>query len=293
MTKRKVNDCASARKRQTALSTHIVSKPDVGNGLNGEGPSFLDYELWLLPDATGFMLYFPRFVSHSANHHLAKLVSHLNPEKEKLEGALFSHLRQCIPWAQTPIKMFGKSIMQPRLTAWLADDPGLTYTYSKMPQEVKAMPLALGIVREAIQQVLGEGTGAGGVEFNSCLANLYRDGSDYMGLHQDNEKELGENPVIASVSLGAARRFTLKRNPGKEAFGSASSKKGVKEPFQPFPCNAWNKEKRDEVADGGRLRCSSVIKVEDDKAEIVLADGSLLTFTSTSIDIPALAGNGG
>ena len=92
--------------------------------------------------------------------------------------------------------------MQPRLVAWFGD-PGAAYTYSGLQLVPEPWSERLGSLRARTE-------GAAGHPFNSVLCNLYRDGNDSMGLHADAEPELGPNPVIASVSLGATRRFVLR-----------------------------------------------------------------------------------
>lgn len=115
---------------------------------------------------------------------------------------LFEALRAEIPFAQRPIRIMGRTIMQPRLSAWIGD-PGTAYTYSGVLNEPAPWPPALAALRVPVS--------ARAVEpFNSVLCNLYRDGSDSMGFHADAERELGPEPVIASLSLGATRRFQLR-----------------------------------------------------------------------------------
>ncbi len=107
-----------------------------------------------------------------------------------------------LEWRQHYIKIFGKLLPQPRLTA-LYGINDQSYTYSNLTlKPLKFTPILL-----EINQKLKKLTK---INFTHCLANLYRDGNDSMGWHADDEKELGENPVIASVSIGAARRFQLK-----------------------------------------------------------------------------------
>ena len=121
--------------------------------------------------------------------------------------SLFQDLEKHVQWKQEPILMFGKRVMQPRLTAWYGD-PGAAYRYSGIRMEPLAWIEPLSRIKEKIESRLG-------TRFNSVLLNYYRNGSDSMGWHRDNEPELGENPVIASLSLGAPRRFCLRayRNP--------------------------------------------------------------------------------
>lgn len=120
----------------------------------------------------------------------------------------FEKLQQEIPWKQDRIKLFGKEHLQPRLSAFFAEKD-LNYAYSGLklnPEEFS----------EEILQIKKNVEIFSGLIFNSCLANLYRDGQDSMGWHSDDEKELGKNPVIASVSFGAERIFHLKHKTDKD-----------------------------------------------------------------------------
>lgn len=121
----------------------------------------------------------------------------------------FENFLENLHWEQYSIKIFGRSIPQPRLSALYGLNE-LPYTYSNLRLQAIGFPEEL----KEIQQMLYASTG---VEFSHCLANLYRDGRDSMGWHSDNEKELGPNPVIASISLGAIRKFQLKHKEKKEA----------------------------------------------------------------------------
>ncbi|GAB2586901.1 alpha-ketoglutarate-dependent dioxygenase AlkB [Dyella jejuensis] len=117
--------------------------------------------------------------------------------------ALFDALLREIPWERHRLRMFGRYIEAPRLSCWIGD-PGAAYTYSNSRFEPRPWPPLLLSLRERVE----EGCDA---RFNSVLANLYRDGGDSMGWHSDDEPELGSQPIIASVSLGAERRFRLRR----------------------------------------------------------------------------------
>lgn len=118
------------------------------------------------------------------------------------QSALYAALAGAVPWQQREIKMFGRSVVEPRQTAWIGD-PGAVYTYSGRVNEPAPWPDFLQSLRVRVSERAGEA-------FNSVLCNLYRDGRDSMGLHSDAEPELGDNPVIASLSLGATRRFQLR-----------------------------------------------------------------------------------
>ena len=116
--------------------------------------------------------------------------------------ALFAALQDGLAWKQEKIKVFGREHLQPRLTAWYGD-PGASYTYSGLALAPLPWTPELAALRARVEE-------ASGVAFNSVLVNHYRGGDDAMGFHADAERELGPNPVIASVSLGAHRRFVLK-----------------------------------------------------------------------------------
>jgi alkylated DNA repair dioxygenase AlkB len=117
-------------------------------------------------------------------------------------SACFSELRNGIEWRGEEVVVFGRRHPVPRLVAWHGD-PGARYTYSGTSHEPSPWTQVLERIRERVQALAD-------CEFNSVLLNLYRDGRDSMGWHADDEPELGPDPVIASVSLGAARRFCLR-----------------------------------------------------------------------------------
>lgn len=118
-----------------------------------------------------------------------------------------AELRQRLAWQQKPIVIFGRDVMQPRLTAWYGD-PDCAYVYSGKRNEPLPWTPLLQELREAVETVTG-------ARFNSVLANCYRNGQDSMGWHSDDEPELGPDPSIASLSFGAARRFCLQHRKQK------------------------------------------------------------------------------
>ena len=134
------------------------------------------------------------------HHGIAHLYKNFFPKPEA--DALFKELIEKVPWKQEPIKMFGKEIMQPRLTCWFGD-PGIAYSYSGIRMENQHWNKPLLEIKSRVE-------GLAGVRFNGALLNFYRDGKDSMGWHRDNEKELGKNPVIGSVSLGGTRYFKFR-----------------------------------------------------------------------------------
>jgi alkylated DNA repair dioxygenase AlkB len=118
--------------------------------------------------------------------------------------ALMAALERDLPLAQETIRIMGREVNTPRLTSWHGD-PGRSYSYSGRTFEPHPWTRELSTLRDAVRD-------ATGVPFNSVLVNLYRDGADSMGAHADDEPELGlarDDIRIASVSLGAKRRFVL------------------------------------------------------------------------------------
>ncbi len=111
-------------------------------------------------------------------------------------------LRHATAWGQGRLTLWGKTHNEPRLTAWYGD-AGKSYSYSGIVLHPQSWTPLLNEIRDSVNE-------AAQTKFNSVLLNLYRDGRDSNGWHQDNEPELGRNPVIASVSFGAARRFQMR-----------------------------------------------------------------------------------
>ncbi|TKD55686.1 alpha-ketoglutarate-dependent dioxygenase AlkB [Flavobacterium sp. ASW18X] len=133
--------------------------------------------------------YFPNFLDKETADHYYKV------------------LLEQTPWQQDQIKVFGKTYDQPRLTA-LYGNNGKSYSYSSIIMEPHPYT-------DSLMELLQKLTHITDHQFTTCLLNLYRVGSDSNGWHADNEKELGINPVIASVSLGQERMFHLKHRTEK------------------------------------------------------------------------------
>jgi len=132
----------------------------------------------------GEALFFPNYFSQADSNRLLK------------------SLTDNILWQQDQIKMYGKTINLPRLTAWYGADD-LTYTYSGIQMKPNAWTADLLEIKNKIEQEAK-------VEFTGVLLNLYRNGRDSMAWHCDDEPELGKNPVIGSVSFGATRTFRFR-----------------------------------------------------------------------------------
>lgn len=122
---------------------------------------------------------------------------------------LFSSLLEDSPWRQDEIRIFGRWLKQPRMTCVFGDE-GTEYTYSGLTQPTLPWTAELTILRRLIESLSG-------LNFNLVLLNLYRDGMDSMGWHSDDEPELGNEPAIASLSLGEKRK--LKFRPKKNGQG--------------------------------------------------------------------------
>ncbi|MDW5289913.1 alpha-ketoglutarate-dependent dioxygenase AlkB family protein [Formosa sp. PL04] len=114
----------------------------------------------------------------------------------------YNSLLKSINWQQDDITLFGKTFQQPRLTALYANN-NKSYSYSGISMNPHSFTKTLAGIKTKVETETKH-------KFTTCLCNLYRDGQDSNGWHADNEKELGLNPIIASVSFGAERIFHLK-----------------------------------------------------------------------------------
>ena len=118
----------------------------------------------------------------------------------KEANLIFEQLKSEIDWKHEPIKIFGKMVMQPRLTAWYGDKG---YGYSGIFMQPQPWTALLFEIKCKIEKFSG-------ANYNSVLLNQYRDGKDSNGWHRDNEKGLGELPNIASLNFGATRKFQMR-----------------------------------------------------------------------------------
>jgi alkylated DNA repair dioxygenase AlkB len=120
---------------------------------------------------------------------------------------LYQNLTEKINWQQDFIKIYGKTIPLPRLTAWYGDS-GKNYSYSGISMQPHAWNQDLLLIKEKIESTTK-------TKLNSVLLNLYRHGTDSMAWHADDEPELGINPIIASVSFGETRILQFKHKENK------------------------------------------------------------------------------
>jgi len=134
------------------------------------------------------------------------LIRGFYPEEQAKQ--LFNQLLKTLAWREEQIFLYGRWLKLPRLMCWYGDK-NAEYRYSGVNHQPLPWTDALLSIRQKIQSFYPS-------DFNSVMANLYRNGSDSMGCHADNEKELGENPVIASLSLGEERLLRFRHQQSKE-----------------------------------------------------------------------------
>lgn len=147
---------------------------------------------FILPMQNAQVEYYPNWLSHKHGKSLMEyFITQLN-------------------WQQPSITLYGQQRLIPRLQAWYGD-PDSQYEYSKLVMQPLPWDARLEKLKQACEQKCN-------ARFNSVLANYYRNGADSMGMHADNEPELGRQPIIASVSLGQTRRFTFKHIVSKETY---------------------------------------------------------------------------
>lgn len=138
----------------------------------------------------GEYIYYPNFIdSPTANYYLEAFKNN-------------------IEWKQESMNMYGKQVLFPRLTAWYGENDK-PYSFSGIKLNPNAWSNELIEIKKLIEPECK-------VEFNSVLLNLYRDGNDSISWHTDAEKELGKNPLIASVNFGVERKFQIRHNETQE-----------------------------------------------------------------------------
>lgn len=133
----------------------------------------------------GYLIYIKNWISNS------------------LADEYFNRFKYELPWSSNTIKLFGKEVKIPRKESFHATNLNLSYGYSGKRMRTNLLTPELEELRQRINKEFE-------LNLNSVLANLYETGNDSNGWHADNERELGENPIIVSLSLGAERKFQLK-----------------------------------------------------------------------------------
>jgi|TARA_B100001123_G_C15247465_1_gene1001485 alkylated DNA repair dioxygenase AlkB len=122
--------------------------------------------------------------------------------ESEMATSILKKLVDTTQWSQPELNIFGRTRKVPRLAAWYGDQ-GAIYCYSRLKNKPLEWNSSLLILKELVEKYVEH-------SFNSVLLNLYRSGADSMSWHQDNEPELGQHPVIASISLGGIRRVVLR-----------------------------------------------------------------------------------
>jgi alkylated DNA repair dioxygenase AlkB len=168
-----------------------------------------------------------------------QLFDHLNQEAEVVnllpkEGEVYVHqqffskeesdrymdyLINQVPWQQDQMKIYGKEVKLPRLTAWIGEHEK-DYSYSRISMKTNPWTPELLEIRSRVEK-------ASGIHFTSVLLNYYRNGNDHVSWHRDNEKVLRVNPVIASVSFGATRTFRFRHVEDKKLVRSTELHHGT------------------------------------------------------------------
>lgn len=141
----------------------------------------------------------PSFIDLNLRHAEFKLMTDFI--RGDVAESLMYELVVSTPFVQKQISIYGKKYNQPRLVAYYGDE-GTRYSYSGATYDPLPWTPKLAELREIVQEMCM-------AEFNSVLVNYYRDGADSIGWHSDNEPELGEDPIVASVSLGDEREFLI------------------------------------------------------------------------------------
>lgn len=192
---------------------------DAKNHIPFQIPDLEGYSYAWNNELNGFEIKFPNgelfhaenFIEQKESEQYWKYLIETENEESNLinwKNRILEELRfKNIQWTQDIIKMYGKEIHCPRYSAWYGDE-GKNYSYSGIKLSPNPWNEGLIDLKQKINQVAQ-------TEFNSVLLNWYRDGEDYMGWHSDNEKELGTNPIIASLNFGATRRFLFRNKNNK------------------------------------------------------------------------------
>jgi len=192
-----------------------------------EGYSYFfdeDKKAFIITIPNGKLIFVPIFFDENLNNELmsyllknennlnCKVTNWRNFEKENLSEIKFTNIN----WTHNQIKIFGKLLFEPRFSAWYGDSDA-AYSYSGLKLKPNPWNEKLLFIKSKIESLIEKIEKTETIEkkeslkFNSVLLNWYRDGQDSMGWHSDNEKELGQNPVIASLNFGATRRFLFRK----------------------------------------------------------------------------------
>ena len=172
-------------------------------------------------------------INSSEKHHLN--IDYVKNYFNEEESTYFlKSLMDKIKWKQDYIKFFGKSHPLPRLTAWYGDR-NKTYTYSGIPMTPNLWNTELLEIKKKVDQYAK-------INFNSVLLNFYRSGNDSVSWHSDDEKELGDQPIIGSVSFGGIRKFRLRNKKNKKMIHNIELENGSLLIMSGFTQKYWEHE---------------------------------------------------
>lgn len=157
----------------------------------------------LLPDLINKLPTTPASINHTLGHNL--IVEYPQVFDPSVSLSVFDAIDKTTPWRQDQIRIAGRTIPVPRLQCWMGEQQ-CRYAYSNISLDPVPWTQEMASIRDFVNKVAG-------AQFNCVLINKYRSGEDSVSWHADDEPELGPSPQIASLSLGATRRFQLKRKP--------------------------------------------------------------------------------
>lgn len=185
---------------------------DLFSALSNAGQEIIE-----LPDLVGRVSHAPAVVSHSLGDNL--IVEYPSLFDASLSLRAFDAIDATTQWRQDQIRIAGRTIPVPRLQCWMGAEH-CRYAYSNISLEPMPWTPEMSSMRDLVNQVTG-------AAFNCVLINKYRSGEDSVSWHADDEPELGPSPRIASLSLGATRRFQLKRKVSPEMTSAARGERVV------------------------------------------------------------------
>lgn len=195
-----------------------ITDPHLPFTINRDIESSYDWddqlEIFKIQIPNGILIYSQTFLSPEMSgralkymqrndRHGETLIDWSNMPADEFPQLTFSNIK----WKQDSINLYGKTSPLPRLTAWYGD-PGKSYKYSGISAAPNPWNRGLLYIKKELERIAS-------TKFNSVLLNWYRSGEDHLGWHADDEKELGNAPIIGSVSLGETRDFILRRNDDK------------------------------------------------------------------------------
>ncbi|SMM99374.1 Alkylated DNA repair protein AlkB [uncultured Candidatus Thioglobus sp.] len=193
------------------------------NSLSFEVPKTSEYSVNWNKELHGFNIKIPHGELFYSEHFFNKKISDRSVEYflenntndwkqtnwREVSDTEFSKIEfKNMKWKHDSIKLYGKTIPLPRYTSWYGNE-NKSYTYSGIKSYPNKWNQGLLYIKDEIEKIAN-------IHFNSVLINWYRDGDDYINWHADNEKELGKNPIIASVNFGETRDFIIRKNDKSE-----------------------------------------------------------------------------